>query len=170
MTTPRTIATIKADLGDAILEITHHYPKNRSAIMPALYLAQEKYGVIDGDVYVAISEILDVPEVYVFEVASFYTMYNRKAVGKFHIQVCTNLSCMLLGAYDLLDHMEKQLGIKAGETTPDGQFSLCQVECIGSCDGAPVMMINDVYHNLLTLDRVNDLLGSPAENLREATG
>ena len=117
MKTERSVATIRADLGESIREITTHYPKNRSAIMPALYLAQEKYGSVDGYVYQAIAEILDVPEIYVFEVASFYTMYNRKEVGKFHIQLCTNVSCMLLGAYNVLDHLEQRLGIKAGETT-----------------------------------------------------
>ena len=167
MKTERSVATIRADLGESIREITTHYPKNRSAIMPALYLAQEKYGSVDGYVYQAIAEILDVPEIYVFEVASFYTMYNRKEVGKFHIQLCTNVSCMLLGAYNVLDHLEQRLGIKAGETTSDGLFSLTEVECIGSCDMAPVMMVNDIYYNNLTPERVDEFLDGPEKNLRE---
>ncbi len=167
MKTERSVATIRADLGESIREITTHYPKNRSAIMPALYLAQEKYGSVDGYVYQAIAEILDVPEIYVFEVASFYTMYNRKEVGKFHIQLCTNVSCMLLGAYNVLDHLEQRLGIKAGETTTDGLFSLTEVECIGSCDMAPVMMVNDIYYNKLTPERVDEFLDGPEKNLRE---
>jgi len=167
MKTERSVATIRADLGESIREITTHYPKNRSAIMPALYLAQEKYGSVDGYVYQAIAEILDVPEIYVFEVASFYTMYNRKEVGKFHIQLCTNVSCMLLGAYNVLGHLEQRLGIKAGETTSDGLFSLTEVECIGSCDMAPVMMVNDIYYNNLTPERVDEFLDGPEKNLRE---
>lgn len=154
----RTVETIKEDLNASVTKITEQYPKNRSAIMPALYLAQEKYGKVDGTVYQAIAEILDVPEIYVLEVASFYTMYNRQEVGIYHIQLCTNISCMLLGAINVLAHMEKRLGIKKGETTPDGLFTISAVECIGSCDVAPAMMVNDAYYNDLTAKRMDEIL------------
>lgn len=168
MTTEPTIATVKADLADSVYEIMTHYPKNRSAIMPALYLAQEKYGTVDGVVYQAIAEILDVPEIWVFEVASFYHMYNREKIGKYHLQLCTNVSCMLLGAYDVLDHLERRLAIKEGATTPDGLFTLSSVECIGACDVAPVMMINERYHDNLTNERLDEILDSLEENVAEA--
>lgn len=154
----RTVENIKADLNESVTRITEQYPKNRSAIMPALYLAQEKYGKVDGTVYQAIAEILDVPEIYVFEVASFYTMYNRQEVGVYHIQLCTNISCMLLGAYNVLTHMEKRLGIKKGQTTEDGLFTISVVECIGSCDVAPAMMVNDAYYDNLTAKRMDEIL------------
>ena len=167
MTSERTIATVKADLTDSVRKIETRYPKNRSAIMPALYLAQEKYGIVDGVVYSAVAEILDVPEIWVFEVASFYHMYNREEVGKYHLQVCTNVSCMLLGAYDILAHLERRLAIKDGATTPDGLFTLSSVECIGACDVAPVMMINERYHNNLTNERMNEILDGLEEKVAE---
>lgn len=163
-----TVETVKADLVDNVTEIMKRYPKRRSAIMPALYLAQEKYGTVDGVVYQAIAEILDIPEIYVFEVASFYTMYNREKIGRFHIQLCTNVSCMLLGAYDVLGHLERRLGIKKGEMTPDGLFTIRAVECIGSCDVAPVMMVNDVYHNNLTPERLDEIIDGLEESAKEA--
>lgn len=158
MTDDRTITTIRDDLTIAISEVRTRYPNARSAIMPALYLAQDKYATLDGLVYQAIAEILDIPEIYVFEVASFYTLYHREAVGRFHLQLCTNVSCMLLGAYDLLGHLEQRLGIRAGAMTDDGRFSIRAVECIGACDHAPVMMVNEDYHNDLTRERVDALL------------
>ena len=167
MTSERSLVTVKADLADAVHEIMARYPKNRSAIMPALYFAQEKYGAVDDTVYQAVAEILDIPEIWVFEVASFYHMYNRKALGKYHVQLCTNISCMLLGAYDVLDHIENRLAIKVGATTPDGRFTLSCVECIGACDQAPVMMINDHYHNKLTNERLDVIIDNLSEKLRE---
>lgn len=163
-----TVETVKADLVDDVTGIMGRYPTNRSAIMPALYLAQEKYGTVDGVVYQAIAEILDIPEIYVFEVASFYTMYNRQKVGKFHLQLCTNISCMLLGAYDVLGHLERRLGIKDGATTADDLFTIRTVECIGSCDVAPVMMVNEAYHNNLTPERLDEILDGLEADARGA--
>ena len=168
MTDDRTISSIRDDLTIAISEVRTRYPNARSAIMPALYLAQDKYGSLDGTVYQAIAEILDIPEIYVFEVASFYTLYNREAVGKFHLQICTNVTCMLLGAYGLLDHLERRLGIRAGATTDDGHFSLRAVECIGACDRAPVMMVNEDYHNDLTQKQIDTLLDRLEQVAKEA--
>ena len=168
MTDDRTISSIRDDLTIAISEVRTRYPNARSAIMPALYLAQDKYGSLDGTVYQAIAEILDIPEIYVFEVASFYTLYNREAVGKFHLQICTNVTCMLLGAYGLLDHLERRLGIRAGATTDDGRFSLRAVECIGACDRAPVMMVNEDYHNDLTQKQIDTLLDRLEQVAKEA--
>ncbi len=158
MTGSETVESVTADLADRINQISARYPTKRSAIMPALYLAQEKYGALGGVIYQAIAEILKIPEIYVFEVASFYTMYNRQEVGRFHIQLCTNVSCMLLGAYDLLGHLEKRLGIREGATTANDLFTLTTVECIGACDVAPTMMINDTYHNNLTKEELDGIL------------
>lgn len=168
MTNLRDIHTITADLSDNLQEISARYPTKRSAIMPALYLAQDKYGTVDEDVYKAIAQMLEVPEIWVFEVASFYTMYNRKELGKYHIQLCTNVSCMLLGSDDVLNHIQKHLDVKTGETTADGLFTLSCVECLGGCDVAPVMIINENYYNNLTNDRVTEIIASLKQNAKEA--
>lgn len=167
MTTKITRQSIVKDLSESIAEIVKRYPKRRSAIMPALYLAQEKYGCIDETTYQAISQILDVPEIWVFELASFYTLYNRKEIGKYHLQLCTNVPCMLRGTYDLMEHLQSRLGIKNGETSKDGLFTLTAVECIGSCDVAPAMMINQSYHNNLSKEQLDKILDglSQAENV-----
>jgi len=158
MTAKTTRQSIVEDLSEPIAEIVKRYPKRRSAIMPALYLAQEKYGCIDETTYQAISQILDVPEIWVFELASFYTLYNRKEIGKYHLQLCTNVPCMLRGTYDLMEHLQSRLGIKNGETSKDGLFTLTAVECIGSCDVAPAMMINQSYHSNLSKEQLDKIL------------
>ena len=167
MTAKTTRQSIVEDLSEPIAEIVKRYPKRRSAIMPALYLAQEKYGCIDETTYQAISQILDVPEIWVFELASFYTLYNRKEIGKYHLQLCTNVPCMLRGTYDLMEHLQSRLGIKNGETSKDGLFTLTAVECIGSCDVAPAMMINQSYHSNLSKEQLDKILDglSQAENV-----
>lgn len=158
MTAEYTRQNIIEELTNPVAEICKCYPTRRSAIMPALYLAQEKYGSIDEITYQAISDILDVPEIWVFELASFYTLYNRKEIGKHHLQLCTNVPCMLRGAYDLMGHLQTRLGIKQGETTEDRIFTLTEVECIGSCDVAPAMMVNQTYHCKLSTERVDEIL------------
>lgn len=141
-----------------IEEIAKRYPDRRSAIMPALYLAQERYGYLSREAIEEVAAILNIPPIQVYEVATFYTMYNKKPVGKFHIQVCTNLSCMLLGAEDLLRFLKERLGIEEGETTKDGLFTLSTVECLGSCGTAPVMQINDTYYENLTKEKIEEIL------------
>ena len=158
MTAAYTKQNIIADLTAPIAEIVKCYPTQRSAIMPALYLAQEKYGFLDETAYRAIAEILDIPEIWVFELASFYTLYKNKNIGKYNLQLCTNVPCMLRGAYDLLGHLQTRLGISKGETSKDSLFTLTTVECIGSCDVAPAMMVNDTYHCNLSKERVDQLL------------
>lgn len=160
MNQPALVATIKAELAEPVREVSMRYPTNRSAIMPALDLAQEKYGVVDEDTYLAIAELLDVPEIWVFEVASFYTMFNRSEVGTYHIQICTNVSCMLRGAYAVLDHLRERLTLEPGETSGDGLFTLSVVECIGACDVAPALMVNETYHDNLTIGKIDELLAS----------
>lgn len=146
------------ELREKIEEIARRYPDTRSAVMPALYLAQERYGYLTKEAMEEVAEVLNLPPVQVYEIATFYTMYNKKPVGRYHIQVCTNVSCMLLGAESLVDYLRKKLGIDVGETTKDGLFTLSTVECLGSCGTAPVMQINDTYHENLTKERIDEIL------------
>ena len=158
MTEQLSAQAITENLGDEILDICSHYATKRSAIMPALHLVQEKYDMVNETSYKAIAEILEIPEIWVSEVASFYTMYNRSEVGKHHLQLCTNVPCMLRGAYALKDHMQQKLGLEKGETTEDGLFTLTFVECIGSCDVAPAMMINQDYHENLSIESLDEII------------
>src|SRR3990167_6103654 len=129
-----------------IKDIRKRYATARSCIMPCLFVVQREYGYITEDGMREIAKILDVKPVLVFEVATFYTMYNKKPVGKYHIQVCTNISCSLLGADHIMDFLSQRLGVKVKETTPDKMFTLSAVECLGSCGTAPMMQINDRYY------------------------
>jgi NADH-quinone oxidoreductase subunit E len=134
------------------------YPNAEAAMLPTLRLAQEEFGFVSKDVIEFVARRLDVPVARVTAVASFYTMFDRKPVGTFHIQVCQNLSCSLMGGEHIIAHLEKKLGIKAGETTADKRFTLTRVECLGACGTAPVMQINDDYHEDLTAARVDSIL------------
>lgn len=140
-----------------------HYPHPRSALMPALDVAQRELGWLPEQALVEVGEILDLTPAEVLSVASFYTMYHRQPVGKYLIQVCTNVSCSLLGAEHLLDYIRQKLGIGVGETTPDGLFTLMEVECLGSCGTAPVMQVNDRYYEGLTREKVDQVLKGLAE-------
>ena len=135
------------------------YGDKRSAVMSALYVAQRERGHITEDDMREIAELLDIQPVIVSEVGAFYTMYNvKKPVGKYHIQVCANLSCSLREAERIIEHLERMLHIKVGETTADKKFTLETVECLGSCGTAPMMQINDDYHEDLTEGKVNTIL------------
>jgi NADH-quinone oxidoreductase subunit E len=139
-------------------EIRKHYPTSQAAVMPALWIAQEQFGWISTGVMKYIGEILDIPYETVLGVTEFYTMYNKKPVGKYHMQVCTNVSCMLCGSYDVFDYISEKLGIKNGETTPDGMFTLSEAECLGSCGTAPMMQVNNYYEENLTKDNIDTLI------------
>ena len=144
--------------------ILKRYPNKESALLPALHLAQKEFGHITVDTMDAIAGLLDLPKIRVYRVVSFYTMYQRKEVGAYLLQVCTNISCSLLGAEHLVSHIGEKLGIKAGETTADGLFTLCEVECLGACGNAPVMMINDDYYENLTVEKIDALLEQMKRN------
>jgi NADH-quinone oxidoreductase subunit E len=139
-------------------QILSRYPDKRSAILPVLDLAQREFGWISEPVMVYVAELLELTPPKVFEVVTFYTMYNQKPVGKFHIQLCRTLSCALLGSEDLAGHLQRRFGMKIGETTPDGMFTLKLVECLGSCGSAPAVQINDAYYENLTKDKLDQLL------------
>ena len=139
-------------------DIKGHYPNTQAMVMPALWLAQEQFGWISNEIMEYVADILDIPAEKVLGVVKFYTMYNNKQVGKYHLQVCTNVSCMLKGAYDILDYISEKLNIKPGDTTPDGNFTVTEVECLGSCGTAPMMQMNNYYEENLTKEKIDKLV------------
>jgi len=141
-----------------IEEKAARYPSKLSAILPAITIAYRQVGHLNAGVYREISRIIDVPYVEVAEAASFYTLFPKKPVGKYLIQVCHNISCALLGADSLISYLEEKLGIKKGETTADGMFTIITVECLGSCATAPMMQINQDYYENLTREKVDNIL------------
>jgi NADH-quinone oxidoreductase subunit E len=137
------------------------YPegKHKSALLPILHIAQAEFGGwLSPETMDYVASILKIKPVEVYEVASFYSMYNLKPVGKCLLEVCRTSSCWVRGAEDVVKHLEKKLGIKEGETTPDGMFTIKTVECLGSCGTAPMMQVGASYHENLTLEKVNTLL------------
>ncbi len=142
----------------AIKERAAHYPRGKSAILPALTIAYRQVGHLNDQVYREISRAISVPEVEVAEAATFYTMFPKQPVGKYLIQVCHNISCALLGADSLIAYLELKLGIRKGETTKDNLFTLISVECLGSCATAPMMQINNDYYENLTREKVDQIL------------
>lgn len=143
---------------DAMKKLEPRYPTKVALLLPALHAAQDEYGWLPKEVLAEIGEYIGIHPAQVREVASFYTMYNLNPVGKYHIKVCTNVSCCLRGADELVEHLEKKLGIKCGETTPDRKFTLMEEECLGACGTAPAMMLNDDYHENLTQQGVDQLI------------
>ncbi len=134
------------------------YPTNQALLLPALHMAQKENGWISDEIMDEVAAAIDIPPPVVREVVTFYTMYNLKPVGKYHLQVCTNISCALMGAEDLLGHCEKKLGIHAGETTRDNRYTITEMECLGACGTAPVVQINDDYHESLNNERLDAIL------------
>jgi NADH-quinone oxidoreductase subunit E len=134
--------------------------RQRSAVLAALHSVQhENGGFLTPQLMIAVAEYRKLPPIQVFEVASFYSMFETKPVGRHSISVCTNISCMLRGGDDILAHVEKRLGVKAGESTADGKFYLkVEEECLAACCGAPMMMVNHVYHENLTPKSVDEIL------------
>ena len=129
-----------------IEEIAKQYPESRSAIMPALHLAQKQYGWLPREAFEQVGEALGLTPAYCMSVASFYDMYHLEPVGTHTIEVCTNISCALVGAQATLEAFERELGIHPGETTADGEITLRTVECYGGCGWGPVVAIDQRYH------------------------
>ena len=134
--------------------------RSRSAVIGALHAVQhENNGYLTAELMNAVADYLDLPTIQVYEVATFYSMFQTRPVGRHNVAICTNVSCMLRGADDLVAHTEKKLGIKLGESTPDGRIYLKkEEECLAACCGAPMMMVDHVYHENLTTDDVDRLL------------
>ena len=141
-----------------IAKLKDKYPQKRSAILPAMHVVLEEVGFYNRDILKQVAGLLGLSEMEVTETLSFYTYFPKQGVGKFHIQVCSNVSCMLLGAEQLVKYLEEKLKIKIGETTSDGLFTLSAVECLGSCGTAPVMQINQTYYENLTKNKVNQII------------
>jgi NADH-quinone oxidoreductase E subunit len=127
-------------------------------LLPLLWLVQEDLGYVPEDAMAEVAALLDLTPPQVYQTISFYTMYNPKPIGKFHLQVCRSLMCGLVGAEHLMRWVEAKIGIRAGETTSDRLFTLKQVECLGSCATGPVMQVNDDYYESLTQDKLNRIL------------
>jgi len=142
---------------DALVE---KYPLRRSALIPMLQYAQDEIGYLSDVVIEEIAERIDITPLDVRNVASYYSMLRFKPVGKYNVQVCTNISCMLRGGYDIFDHLQERLGIGHKGVTADGLFSLEEVECIGVCCWAPALQVNYDFHDDLTNEKVDDLLAS----------
>ena len=135
--------------------------RQRSAVIGALHAAQhENGGFLTTELMTAVAEYLKLPPIQVYEVASFYSMFETHPCGRHHVSVCTNISCMLNGSDEVVAYIEKKLGIKTGESTPDGRIFLKrEEECLASCTGAPMMMVDHVYHENLTPEKVDEILG-----------
>jgi NADH-quinone oxidoreductase E subunit len=139
-------------------EIVRCYPKKEAAMLPVLYLAQEEFGYLSSEAIEYVAEIMDLPVARVYGVVTFYTMLNMKPVGRHHIQVCRTLPCALMGAEKITSCLKTNLGIGVGETTPDGKFTLSEVECLASCGTAPMMQVNEDYYEDLTEEKVGQIL------------
>ena len=140
--------------------IIRKYPVKRSALIPALCLAQKQNGFITSAVMQHIAGLFEISAMEVWGVVSFYTMLKTGPIGEFHVQICNNLSCALMGAGSLLRHLEKRLGVKAGETREDGKFSIEAMECLGACGGAPCVQINEDYFERMTPEAMEEIISA----------
>ena len=129
-------------------------------MLPALWLVQRQVGWISHEAMEYVGVLLGLSAAKVYEVATFYTMFNLNPVGRHHFQVCRTLPCQLMGAEGITEHLEKKLGVKLGETGADGRYSLTEVECLGSCGTGPMLQLNDDYHENLTTEKLDALLAS----------
>ena len=134
------------------------YPTRRAAVKSALRYCQEETGWVSNGVVTAVAEYLGLEPIEVFEVATFYDMFYTEPGGRHRIRVCTNVSCMLRGAETIVSHLREQLGIKVGETSPDGRITLLEAECLGACGGAPMLVCGNQYFENLTTDKLDSLL------------
>lgn len=139
-------------------ELVARYPQAKAALLPVLWVVQREQGWVGLASEEWVAHRLGLTAAHVHGVVTFYTMFKQRPSGKYHVQVCTTLSCMLRGCDELVGHLSAKLGIRPGETTPDGKFSLVCVECLGSCDTAPMLQLNDDYHENLTAASVDHLL------------
>ncbi len=136
------------------------YPKALSAVMETIYIAQEQNTYVSNEVMEEIANVLEIDKVDVLGVVTFYTMFHEHKPGKYHVQVCTNVSCMLNGAYEIWDAVKEKLGLENMQTSEDGKFSLEEVECMGACGYAPMIAINEDFFENLTKEKVLEILDS----------
>ena len=143
-------------------ELLPRYPTKEAVLIPALHLVQETWGWISPEAVHYLSELLDLSPATVFGVVSFYDMLDQRPVGKYRLRVCTNLSCMVTNAYDIYEHLCEKLDVKPGQNTKDGLYTVVEVECLGSCGTAPVVQVNNDYHESMSVEKMDALL----ENLK----
>ncbi len=147
---------------DEMKKLEPRYPNKVALLLPALHQAQEESGWLPPEVLEEIGAYIGIHPAQVREVASFYTMYNLKPVGKYHLKVCTNVACCLRGADEIVEHLEKKWDIACGETTRDRKFTLMEEECLGACGTAPAMMVNDDYHENLDIPAIEKIIAGLA--------
>ncbi len=154
--------TFSPELEAKIGELLQKYPqgRERSAVVPMLLFAQDEVGAVTPEVVDEVARRTGITPLQVREVVGYYSMLRDKAVGKHHIQICTNISCMLTGGAELFEHACKKLGIKNKEVTPDGEFSLEEVECLGACSWGPALVVNYDYHHQMTPEKLDHLIDS----------
>ncbi|MBI3123387.1 MAG: NAD(P)H-dependent oxidoreductase subunit E [Ignavibacteriales bacterium] len=136
------------------------YPTALAAVMPVIYIAQEQNGYLSNEAMEEIASVLSIDKVNVLSVVTFYTMYHTKPMGKYHVQVCTNVSCMLRGGYQIWDQVKGKLGLDHMQVSEDRKFSLEEVECMGACGYAPMLAVNEDYFENLTKEKVEEILDS----------
>jgi len=147
-----------AEFEQRFTEMLTHYPSKRSVLVPTLLYAQDEVGYLSNEAIAEIAQRLELKELDVRNVISYYSMLTTKPRGKYNVQVCTNIACILRGADGLYQHCQTKLGIRHKQTTPDGQFSLEEVECIGACSWAPAMQVNYDFHENLTTEKIDKIL------------
>ena len=155
------VINIDAQLTERINELLGHYPadKKKSALLPVLHEVQDAHdNWLSIELQDKVAELLDIKPIEVYEVVSFYTMYNQKPIGKFMFEFCRTSCCALRGAEDLMEYTCSKLGVKEGETTADGLFTVVGVECLGACGYAPMLQVGDYYKEHLTKEKVNTLI------------
>ena len=141
-----------------IEELKKSYPTTQALVLPVLWMIQEEHGYISEESMKYAAQLLDVPFAHVLGVVTFYTMFHSNPVGKHHIEVCTNVSCMLRGSEKIVELLEKRLGIGLGETSKDKKWTLWEVECMGSCGTAPMLAVGEEYHENLTPEKLEQIL------------
>lgn len=142
-------------------ELLRHYPQKKAGLLPALWLVQEQQGWVSKEAMEYLAGLLDLTPASIYETVTFYTMYNKKPIGKYHLQVCNSVCCWLRGSEATVEHLKNKLGVALGETTADGLFTLSTVECLGSCGSAPMLQVNaEDYHENLDEEKLEALIGT----------
>ncbi len=141
-----------------IEELKKRYPTTQALVLPVLWMVQEEYGYISEEAMKYVAKLLNVTYGHILGVVTFYTMYHPEPIGKHHIEVCTNVSCMLRGSDTIVSHLEQRLGVRIGETSKDMKWTLSEVECMGSCGTAPMLALGEEYHEDLTIEKVDKIL------------
>lgn len=149
---------MKKEFANDLLKLRGKYPTTEATLLPALYLAQNEFGWLSPEAMEFVADTLAIPKATVKGVATFYAMYKNKPMGRHLIQLCTNVTCMLFGAERLVDLLSRKYGVEPGGTSPDNRFSLVIMECIGACDRAPAMLVNDDFHHSLNEENIIEIL------------